>query len=92
MLVEYHKYLEVLSEYPHDESLSIETVPVAVKMTHKGIRSFSISEVKEGKLDAAYGRAVNMMAMFQGVEGFEYTIDIYSKIDEAMAAIGLEMP
>jgi len=86
------KYLEVLSKFPHDESISIETVPAAVKMTHNGVRGFSISEVKEGKLDAAYSRAVNMMAMFIGIKGFEYTIDIYSKIDEAMVAIGMEMP
>lgn len=86
------KYLDVLSKFPHDESISIETVPAAVKMTHKGIRSFSLSEVKEGKLDAAYSRAVKMMAMFQSVKGFEYSIDIYSKVDEAMAAIGMEMP
>lgn len=86
------RYLEVLSKFPHDQSLSIETVPAAVKMTHKGVKSFSISEVKQGKLDAAYTRAVKMMAMFIGVKGFEYTIDIYSKIDEAMAAIGMDMP
>jgi hypothetical protein len=86
------RYLEILAKYPHDESLSEEIVPVAVKSTHKGIKSFSISDVKEGKLDAAYKRAVNSMAMFQSVEGFEYTIEVYSKVDEAMAAIGMEMP
>jgi len=61
-------------------------------MTHKGVKSFSISEVKDGKLDAAYSRAVKMMAMFIGIKGFEYTIEIYSKIDEAMATMGMEMP
>ena len=35
------RYLEVLAKYPHDESLSEEIVPVAVKSTHKGIKSFS---------------------------------------------------
>ncbi|MCG6912171.1 MAG: hypothetical protein LJE94_18930 [Deltaproteobacteria bacterium] len=86
------KHLEVLSKFPHDESISIETVPAAVRMTHKGVKSFSISEVKDGKLDAAYSRAVKMMAMFIGIKGFEYTIEIYSKIDEAMATMGMEMP
>ena len=86
------RYLEILAKYPHDESLSEEVVPVAVKSTHEGIKSFSISDVKEGKLDAAYARAVNSMAMFQSVEGFEYTIEVYSKVDEARATIGMDMP
>lgn len=86
------KYLEVLSKFPHDESISVQSVPAAVKMTHKGARSFSLSEVKPGKLDAAYSRAVKMMAMFLGLEGFEYKIEIYSKIDEAMASIGMDIP
>ena len=86
------KYLEVLSKFPHDESISIETVPIAVKMTHSGVRGFSLSEVREGKLDAAYSRAVKMMTMFAGIKGFEYTIDFYLKVDEAMAAFDMEMP
>ena len=86
------KYLEVLAKYPHDESLSEEIVPSAVKSTHQGVTSISISDVKEGKLDAAYKRAVNSLAMFQNVEGFESSIDIYLKVEEAMSAIGMDMP
>ena len=86
------RYLEVLAKYPHDESLSEQIVPVAMKSTHKGLKGMAISDIKEGQLDAAYTRAVNSMAMFQSVEGFEYSIDIYSKVDEAMASIGMDMP
>ena len=86
------RYLEVITKYPHDDSLSEAVVPSAVKSTHEGVVGIAISDIKEGKLDAAYTRAVNSLAMFQSVEGFEYSIDIYSKIDEAMAAIGMEMP
>ena len=84
--------MEVLAKYPHDESLSEAVIPSAVKSTHKGIMGIAISDIKEGKLDAAYTRAVNSLAMFQSIEGFEYSIDIYSKVDEAMAAIGMSMP
>jgi len=86
------RYLEILAKYPHDDSLSVEVVPSAVKSTHEGVVGIAVSDIKEGKLDAAYTRAVNSLAMFQSVEGFEYSIDIYSKADEAMAAIGMELP
>lgn len=48
--------------------------------------------MKEGKLDAAYNRAVNMMAMFQSIVGFAYTVEVYLKVEEAMSAIGMDMP
>jgi len=57
------RYLEALAKYPPDESLGTEVVPAAVKSTHQGIKVIGISEVKEGKLDAAYSRTVNMMGL-----------------------------
>jgi hypothetical protein len=86
------KYLEALTKYPPDESLGIETVPVAVKSTYQGIKGISIADVKKGKLDAAYTRAVNMMVMFQSIVGFVYTVEVYMKVEEAMSAIGMDMP
>jgi hypothetical protein len=86
------RYLEALTKYPPDESLGTETVPVAVKSTHQGIKGISISDVQKGKLDAAYTRAVNMMVMFQSIAGFVYTVEVYLKIEEAMSAIGMDMP
>ena len=86
------RYLEALGKYPPDENLGTEVVPAAVKSTHEGIKVLSISEVKEGKLDEAYNRAVNMMVMFQSIPGFAYTVEVHLKVDEAMAAIGMDMP
>ena len=85
------RYLEALTKYP-PESLGTETVPVAVKSTHQGIKGISISDVQKGKLDAAYTRAVNMMVMFQSIAGFVYTVEVYLKVEEAMSAIGMDMP
>lgn len=86
------RYLEALAKYPPDESLGAEVVPAAVKSSHKGIKVLSISEVQEGKLDAAYNRAVNTMVMFQNIIGFVYTVEVYLKVEEAMSAIGMDMP
>ena len=86
------RYLEALSKYPPDESLGTDIVPAAIKSTHQGIKGITIYDVQEGKLDAAYTRAVNMMVMFQNIPGLSYTVEVHLKVDEAMSAIGMDMP
>jgi hypothetical protein len=86
------RYLEALTKYPPDESLATELVPAAVKGTHQGIEVLGISEVKKGKLEEAYLRTVNMMAMFHSIPEFEYTIETYLKVEEALAVIGMSIP
>jgi hypothetical protein len=86
------KYLEAIQKYPPDENLATQVVPAAVKATHQGVRVVGIVEVKEGKLEEAYTRAVNMMVMFQSIAGFEYTMEIYFKVEEALSLIGMSLP
>lgn len=86
------KYLEALKKYPPDENVAVDLIPSAVKGSHKGINSIMISEVKEGKLEAAYKRTVSMMVMFQGIPGFRYSIETYLKVEEALALIGMSLP
>jgi len=86
------KYLEVLAKFPHDESLGTTLVPVAMKSTHQGIRTFGVTEILDGKLDASYKRDANMMAMFNDIEGFSYTNEVYMTLEEAMSTIGMSMP
>jgi len=86
------RYIEALAMYPPDEGIGTEIVPAAVKSTHQGIKVLTISEIKEGKLDAAYTRATNMMVMFQDIPGFAYTVEVQLKVEEAMSAIGMDMP
>ena len=45
----------------------------------------------DGKLDAAFNRDASMMAMFSDISGFEYTIEVYMKVEEAMSAYGMDM-
>ena len=86
------RYLEAIKKYPPDENLSTAVVPAAVKATHQGIRVIGIDEVKEGKLEEAYNRAVNMLVMFQSIVGFEYTMEINFKVEEALSLIGMSLP
>jgi len=86
------RYLEALAKYPPDESLTTQVVPAAVTTTQQGIKVIGISDVIEGKLEEALRRAGDFMVMFQSIAGFEYTIQVYSKVEEAMSAIGMDMP
>jgi hypothetical protein len=86
------RYLEALSKYPPDESLGTEIVPAAVTTTHQGIKVIGISDIKEEKLQEALRRTGDMMVMFHSIVGFEYTVRVYSKVEEAMSAIGMDMP
>ncbi|MFX0135117.1 MAG: hypothetical protein ACFFDN_15855 [Candidatus Hodarchaeota archaeon] len=85
-------YLEMLKKFPEDESLGELIIPASVNTGCEGIKSLSVTKVKEGKLEDALTRASNQMAMFMSVEGFEYSIEVWSTIEEAMAVIGKSLP
>lgn len=87
-----NRYIEAIGKYPPDENLGRQLVPAAVKETHQGIEVMSILEIKEGKLEEALNRTVNMMAMFFSIEGFEHNTEIYFKVEEAMKVIGMSLP
>ena len=86
------RYLEALAKYPPDESLTTQVVPAAVTTTQQGIKVIGISDVIEGKLEEALRRAGDFMVMFHSIAGFEYTVEVYSKVEEAMSSIGMDMP
>lgn len=83
------KYLEAITKYPPDTSSITQLVPAAVKTTRQGIKTIGISEVKKGKLEDQMTRTYSMMAMFHSIQGFEYTVDCYMTVEEAMKAIGM---
>lgn len=83
------KYLEALKKYPIDDNLETELVPAAVKSTHLGLTILGITEIKEGKLDEAYKNKVKFMVLFQGIQGFEYTIDVNLTVVEALGMLGI---
>ena len=86
------RYLEAIKKYPPDDSISTPLIPVAVKTTKKGIETMAIIEIKKGKLEEAFIRAGNMMAMFNDIEGFEYSIERWATLSEALVTIGMKPP
>lgn len=86
------KFLEQLSKYPDDESLGETAVNAAVKTTTCGIRVLNVSTVKKGKLEESLTRGNEILAMYNEIEGFEYTMEVWSEPAEALATLGMKMP
>jgi hypothetical protein len=85
-------YLEAIKKYPPDESLGTTIVPAAVIATLQGIKVITIIEVKKGKLEDAQTRMANIMAMFHSIQGYEYSMETYLKVEEALGVIGMSLP
>jgi hypothetical protein len=83
------RYLEAIAKYPPDARLGTQIVPAAVTTTLQGIKVIGIIEVKKGKLEDVVARTAKMMAMFFSIQGFEYTIERYATVEEAMKVIGM---
>ena len=51
-----------------------------------------ITQVKEGKFDEAIIRTQNDMVPYHDIEGYEYKIEVYFNLVEAMGMVGLKAP
>jgi len=86
------KYMEVLKQYPFDRSLGKETIQVAVSSGKKGIKTLSIAEIKEGKLEEAITWTGKRLFPFQSIKGFESKTRVWGTIIEALEGIGRSLP
>ncbi len=78
-------YQEMLKKYPRDPSLSDLVVPVAGRASEKGLENMSVQKLKEGKFDELAKRIMVSMAMFHKIDGFEYSIEVWSTLEESLA-------
>ncbi|MCK4479886.1 MAG: hypothetical protein KAV01_05110 [Candidatus Lokiarchaeota archaeon] len=86
------KFLEALSKYPEDESLGETAVNAAIKTSTFGIRVLNVATVKKGKLEESLTRGNEILAMYNEIEGFEYTMEVWQEPAEALATLGMKMP
>ena len=86
------KYLEVLKQFPPDKTIAKVIVRVGVRTTKDGMKSFSIFEIKEGKLKEFMDIAYKQILMFSEIEGYRSEMEFYMSGAEALPLIGLEMP
>ncbi len=78
-------YMELLKKYPPDKSVAETLVRGAGRPTEKGLEGMSIWKLKEGKFDVLAKRIMSAMAMFNNVEGFGWTVEIWATAEESMA-------
>jgi len=88
------KAIESAKKFPEDKSFGEDLVSDnAIKASEDGVRSMSVLNVSKGKLEEAYlrGQAVgNLFAL--GIDGFEYTLEVWSTLEEAYGSIGQKPP
>ncbi|MFX1392413.1 MAG: hypothetical protein ACFFAH_02460 [Promethearchaeota archaeon] len=86
------RYFEQLKKYPEDPSLGETRVQAAVNIGKRGVKVKNISKVNEGKLEESLTYTRNAMSMYNDIEGFEYSIVVWSEVTEALATIGMKLP
>jgi len=86
------KYLEITKQFPPDKNISKVIVPVGVRITPDGMKAFSISEVKEGKLKEFMNLAYKQILIWSEIEGYRNDMEFYMSGAEALPLVGLEMP
>ncbi|MHA2280441.1 MAG: hypothetical protein ACXAC5_06290 [Promethearchaeota archaeon] len=86
-------YLEIMKKYPPDSTVGTIVIPFMVNSTPEGTHTFTVTEVKEGKLEQAIKDASrNMLEFGAGIEGLKYQIRTYLTAPEGMSIINLGMP
>ena len=86
------KYLEILKQFPPDKTISKLIVTVGVRTTPDGMKAFSISEIKEGKLKEFMDIAYKQILIYSEIEGYKTEMEFFMSGAEALPLVGLEMP
>lgn len=85
-------YLEIEKQFPRDRTLSKVLVPVGVRITPDGMKSFVVSEVKEGKLKEFLERVYKQLLIYSKIEGYRANVEVFMSGAEALPLVGLKMP
>ena len=86
------KFLEVAKKFPPDKSFGKTVFPGALMRTKSGIKSISMFEVKDGKLEAALERVNEVLAAYSEIEGVNSTVETMAIVAEALELLGIKMP
>ena len=84
--------LELIKQFPEDKSLGTLVIPLATRATDRGVEGMIITEVFDGKFKDAMMRGNKMLAMFNGIEGFRYELEVWGTAAEAFSIINMKSP
>jgi len=86
------KIIEAASKYPPDRTLEKTVLQMGIRATKEGLKSYVVSEVKEGKYKEAMAYTMEALLFYAEIEGFVYEVETLMSGIEAMPVIGLKMP
>lgn len=78
-------YMEVAKKYPPDESVAETVVGGAGRSSEKGYEGMSIFKLKEGQFDKLAKNIMGAMSMYNNIEGFGWTVELWATPEEIMA-------
>jgi len=76
-------YMELLKKYPPDDSIAETLIRGAGRATEKGYEGMSIWKLKEGQFDKMAKRIMGAMSMFNNIEGFGWSVEVWSTFEES---------
>ncbi len=85
------KWLKIRDKYPADDAMAVQLC-APVNTDENGIIVMGIYEVKEGQLEKALTFYSSMLFEYIDIEGYEYTVRVWSTFEEALAIAGIEAP
>jgi hypothetical protein len=85
------KWLKIRDKYPPNEDMAIQLC-APVTTDENGIIVMGIYQVKDGQLEKAFKVYSSFFYEFISIEGYEYTVRVWSTFEEAIAIAGIEVP
>ena len=84
------KAVEIMKKFPEDQSIAKTIVNGALMRTKHGIKAIVISEVKAGKLEAAFEQAGEILQLYSEIEGVNSRLDTMATLVESLSTVGLK--
>ena len=85
------RWVKIRDKYPADDAMAVQLC-APTTTDENGIIVMAIYEVKEGQLEKALNFYSSFMYEFISIEGYEYTVRVWSTFEEALAIAGVEAP
>ena len=85
------RWVKIRDKYPENEAIAVQLC-APVTTDENGIIVMAIYEVKEGQLEKAVKFYSSFYYEYIAIEGYEYSVRVWSTFEEALAIAGVEAP
>ncbi len=85
------KWIKIRDKYPENDAMAVQLC-APITTDENGIIVMGIYEVKEGQLEKAITFYSSLLYEFIAIEGYEYTVRVWSTFEEALSIAGIELP